>query len=116
MQIDPQITTDDGHRRHANTLLIEGELNSPTFKKIWAKEGPEAYSLANNVYAARPNDVNALAVYADAFVFSNSAKGIVQQAFTGAGPHFVKISNELISKHEVHMPSPNWFLHCGGCL
>ena len=37
----------------------------------------------------------ALAVYADAFLYSSSAKGIVKQALTGVGKKYLGIAKEL---------------------
>jgi len=36
----------------------------------------------------------------DGFLYSNSAKGIVRQALTGAGNEYLKLANVLASKHE----------------
>ena len=44
---------------HANTLLIEGSLDTPANKKIWRELGEEAIALAKPAYAKAPNDVRA---------------------------------------------------------
>jgi hypothetical protein len=81
---------------HANTILIEGTLDTPANKRIWSDLGPKALRLARDVHAARPGDVRALAVYTDAFIFAASSKGIVTQALTGAGNEYKRLAAALI--------------------
>ena len=35
---------------HANTILIEGNLDTPQNKRVWAAMGPEALRLARPAY------------------------------------------------------------------
>jgi len=88
-------------KTNANSLVIEGTLDSPANKKVWRTLGEEALPLAKEVYMARPNSVRALAAYADSFMFSCSAKGIIKQAVSGAGKEYKRVANEL-RKH------PSW--------
>jgi tetratricopeptide (TPR) repeat protein len=88
-------------KTHANALVIEGTLDTPGNKKVWKALGDEALPLARDVYKSRPGDVRALAVYADAFMFSCSAKGIVKQALSGTAKEYKRMANEL-RKH------PKW--------
>jgi predicted Zn-dependent protease len=67
-------------KTNANALVIEGTLDTPGNKRVWKTLGEEALPLARAAYKGKPGDVRALAVYADAFMFSCSAKGIVKQA------------------------------------
>ena len=55
--------------------------------------GDEALPLAKAAYDARPGDVKALAVYADAFMFSCSSKGIVKQALSGTAKEYKRVAN-----------------------
>ncbi len=80
---------------HANSIVLEGTLESPAFKRIWREYGDEALPHARAAYKARAGDVRALAAYAEAFMFSSSAKGIVQQALSGSAAEFKRFSNEL---------------------
>ena len=41
--------------------------------------GGESYALASEARKAYPNSVKVLAVYADAFLYTTSSKGIVKQ-------------------------------------
>lgn len=75
--------------------MIEGTQDSPAFKAIWRTLGSESFGLASDARKAFPNDVKVLAVYADAFLYSSSAKGIVKQALTGVGKKYIAIANEL---------------------
>jgi hypothetical protein len=88
-------------KTHANALVIEGTLDTPANKRVWKILGDEALPLARDVYKARPGDVRALAIYADAFMFSCSAKGIVKQALSGTAKEYKRVANEL-RKH------PKW--------
>jgi len=88
-------------KTNANSLVIEGTQDCPAFKKVWATLGAEALPLATDVRKAMPNSVKALAVYADAFLYSSSSKGIIKQALTGVGKKFVAVGKELY-KH------PKW--------
>ena len=67
----------------AHCLSGAGSLDTPRNKGIWKQLGDEALPLATKAYQAKPGDVKALAVYADSFMFSCSAKGIVKQALSG---------------------------------
>ena len=49
---------------------------------------------------AFPSSVKALSVYADAFLYSSSAKGIVKQALTGVGKKYIAIAKELYKHPE----------------
>jgi tetratricopeptide (TPR) repeat protein len=82
-------------RTNGNSLVIEGTQDSPAFKKVWQTFGNEALPLATDAREAFPHNVKALAVYADAFMFSSSAKGIIKQALTGAGTKYLAIAKEL---------------------
>jgi len=82
-------------KTNANSLVIEGVQDSPAFKKIWRDLGSEALPLATEARKAMPNDVKALAVYADSFLYCSSAKGILKQALTGVGKKYVAIAREL---------------------
>jgi hypothetical protein len=82
-------------RTNANSLVIDGVQDSPAFKKIWRTLGGEALPLATDARNAMPGSVRALAVYADAFLYSSSSKGIVKQALTGVGKKYLAIANEL---------------------
>ena len=88
-------------KTNANALVIEGTLDSPSNKKIWGTLGREALPLAKSAYKALPNDVRALAVYADSYLFECSSKGMIKQALSGAAKEYKRIANEL-RKH------PEW--------
>ena len=66
-------------RTNANSLVIEGVQDSPAFKKIWREMGGESYGYAAAARKAYPSSIKALAVYADSFLYTASAKGIVKQ-------------------------------------
>ena len=82
-------------KTNANALMIDGSLDTPANKRVWKSLGDEALPLARKAYDARPGDVKALAVYADAFMFSCSAKGIVKQALSGTAKEYKRVANEL---------------------
>ena len=84
----------------SNTLLIEGLLDTKENKKIWANLGPKALSLAQQVRDQRPKDIKVAAVYSDAYLFSNSAKGIIQQALSGGATVFKANAEKIISLDE----------------
>ena len=89
-------------KTNANTILIDGTLDTPANKKIWKELGGEALPLAKAAYKESPNDVRCLAVYADSYMFEASSKGIMKQALSGAGKEFKRFANEFRSKH------PKW--------
>jgi len=82
-------------KTNANALIIDGSLDTPANKRVWKVLGDEALPLAKQAYEARLGDVKALAVYADAFMFSCSAKGIVKQALSGTAKEYKRVANEL---------------------
>ena len=82
-------------KTNANALVIDGSLDTPANKRIWKALGDEALPLAKKAYEGRPGDVKALAVYADSFMFSCSAKGIVKQALSGTAKEYKRVANEL---------------------
>ena len=84
---------------NGNILVLEGTQDSPAFKQFWGTHGPRALA---NVRAAKPHlppSSDLAGAEMDAFLSSNSAKGIVRQAVTGAGNEYVKLANVLVSKH-----------------
>lgn len=82
-------------KTNANALIIDGSLDTASNKKVWKTLGDEALPLAKQAYQAKPGDVKALAVYADSFMFSCSAKGIVKQALSGTAKEYKRVANEL---------------------
>lgn len=76
-------------------MVIEGTQDCPEFKKIWGTLGGESLPLAIAARKAMPGSLKALAVYADAFLYSSSSQGIVKQALTGVGKKYVAIAKEL---------------------
>lgn len=78
-----------------NTITIDGPLDSPAHKKIWAKHGPRALKHAEKALKEKPDDVRVAAAYADAHMFACSAKGLIKQALTGTGKAFLKNAQRL---------------------
>jgi tetratricopeptide (TPR) repeat protein len=93
-------------KTNANALVIDGSQDTPGNKQIWKSLGDEALPLAKQAHEAQPEDVKALAVYADSFMFSASSKGIVKQALSGTATEYKRVANEL-RKH------PEWDGHVG---
>ena len=87
-------------KTNGNIVVLEGTQDSAAFKQYWATHGPRALA---NVRAAKPRlpaSFDLAAAEMDGFLYSNSAKGIVRQALTGAGNEYLKLANVLASKHE----------------
>jgi len=82
-------------KSNANALVLEGSQDTAANKRLWKTLGDEALPLAKAAYSSKPGDVKALAVYADAFMFSCSAKGIVKQALSGTAKEYKRVANEL---------------------
>ena len=83
-------------RTNANAILIGGTLDTPANKRLWAARAPRALALAESALARRGrSDVRALSVYADAFMFSCSSKGLVKQAVSGAGKQYKELAKAL---------------------
>eukprot|EP00633_Aureoumbra_lagunensis_P001942 CAMPEP_0197299550 /NCGR_PEP_ID=MMETSP0890-20130614/46268_1 /TAXON_ID=44058 ORGANISM="Aureoumbra lagunensis, Strain CCMP1510" /NCGR_SAMPLE_ID=MMETSP0890 /ASSEMBLY_ACC=CAM_ASM_000533 /LENGTH=263 /DNA_ID=CAMNT_0042777909 /DNA_START=58 /DNA_END=849 /DNA_ORIENTATION=- len=83
-------------KTHGNTITIHGSVDTSENKQIWAKHGPRALNHAR--YALRNSkkcDARTAAIYADAFMFEGSARGLVQQALTGAGSKFLENAKRL---------------------
>lgn len=87
-------------KTNANTILIEGSLDTPANKALWAEQGPEAFRLAKSAYEKLPPSARSLAVYTDSFMFVSSSKGILSQALTGVGSEFKRLANELLKYPE----------------
>jgi tetratricopeptide (TPR) repeat protein len=83
-------------KTQANTIVIDRMLDTPANKAIWSQLGPRALELASAAQKARPNDVRVAAVYADAYMFSCSSKGIIKQAMQGAASVFKANAERLI--------------------
>ena len=82
----------------SNTLHITKMLDTAENKRVWARHGPRALSLAKQAKAARPSDPEALLAYCDAFFFANSVKGVLAAATTGSGLKFKGNAKELIAR------------------
>lgn len=98
-------------RGHGNILVLDdtsgaiATLDTPENKKFWGKHGPRALSLVRAAREARaPLRAGALAAVTEmeAFMYAAASKGILQQALTGAGSTYLKLANELASKHPQH--------------
>lgn len=85
-------------RGNGNLVLIDGLSDTPAHKKIWAKYAPEAWDLAQKGYKQRPNDVNALAIYTDAYIYLSSSWGILKAVTKGAASTYTKNAEALIKK------------------
>ena len=84
-----------------NIMVLEGTIDTPAAKKFWAAHGPRAHSLAK---AASKDPVLKKGAWMantemDAFMYSSSSKGIVQQALTGAGNEFKRLAEHLSRAH-----------------
>jgi len=82
-------------RTNGNALIIEGSSDTEPHKKIWAQMGPETLALAEAVYQARPNDLRALAVYTDAYMYRSAAWGIVNAVVKGAAGQYVENAEKM---------------------
>jgi len=89
---------------NGNIMVLEGTVDTPAAKKFWGLHGQRALNLVRSAKkdAALASDASLAAAEMDAFMYASSAKGIIQQALTGAGSEFVKLANVLVSKH------PTW--------
>lgn len=84
-------------KTNSNTIAIDRLQDTPANKKVWAELGPRALELASAVRDARPNDVRAAAMYADAFMYSCSSKGIIKQALSGAATVFKTNAERILA-------------------
>ena len=78
--------------------MIEGTNDTEPHKKIWSQMGPEALTLAEEVYQARPGDIRSLAVYTDAYMYRSSAWGIVNAVVKGAADQYVANAEKMTQK------------------
>jgi tetratricopeptide (TPR) repeat protein len=95
LELADALTTVCRIRTNANSLVIEGTQDCPEFKKIWGTLGCESLPLAAAARKSMPESLKALAVYADAFLYSSSSQGIVKQALTGVGKRYIAVAKEL---------------------
>jgi len=86
-------------KTNGNILVLEGTQDTPTNKKFWAEHGPRALALVRAA-KIRLNSERVASVEMDAFLHSNSAKGIVRQALTGAGNEYTRLASYLVKHHE----------------
>ncbi|KAL1525553.1 hypothetical protein AB1Y20_020408 [Prymnesium parvum] len=89
-------------RRHTNgnLMVVEGTQDTPAFKQYWATHGPRALSNVRAAKAHLPPGFALAATEMDAFLYANSAKGIVRQALTGAGNEYMRLAHVLASTYE----------------
>ncbi|KAJ1634967.1 hypothetical protein T492DRAFT_969266 [Pavlovales sp. CCMP2436] len=87
-------------RTNGNSIAIDRMLDNAENKAIWAKYGPRALELAREVRDALPKDVRAAHVFADAYMFSSSSKGIITQALQGAATVFVTNAELILALDE----------------
>ena len=109
-------------RTHGNIPMIEGTNDTEPHKKIWSQMGPEALTLAEEVYQARPGDIRSLAVYTDAYMYRSSAWGIVNAVVKGAADQYVANAEKMTQKfpnYDSGLDMPSWghsiFLLLGPC-
>ncbi|KAJ1462980.1 hypothetical protein M885DRAFT_504470 [Pelagophyceae sp. CCMP2097] len=83
-------------KTQSNTITIDGTINTPERRRIWATDGPRAYALASRAMALTPKaNGHDVAIYADAFMFSRSHESLVKQAFTGVGSKYKALAERL---------------------
>ncbi|KAL3925025.1 MAG: hypothetical protein SGPRY_003753, partial [Prymnesium sp.] len=87
-------------KTNGNLLVLEGTQESPAFKQYWASHGPRALAHVRAAKTALPDSFAVASAEMDAFLFANSAKGIIRQAVTGAGVEYTRLANGLISNYE----------------
>lgn len=94
---------------HGNIMVLEGTLDTPAAKKFWAAHGQRALNLVRSAKkdSALASEAFLANVEMDAFMYASSAKGIIQQALTGAGNEFLKLANVLVSKHSTQAAAPS---------
>lgn len=86
-------------RTNNNTILIEGASDTPANKKIWQKYSSDAYKYAAEVYKAKPNDRDALAVYAESYMYYSVSIGILEAISKGSADEFKRNAQKLIDKY-----------------
>mmetsp|Transcript_10914 Transcript_10914/g.37860 ORF Transcript_10914/g.37860 Transcript_10914/m.37860 type:complete len:235 (+) Transcript_10914:1396-2100(+) len=83
-------------KTQSNTITIDGTIDTPARKRVWAASGPRAYELAERALAMTPKvDARTLSIYADAFMFSCAHKSLVKQALTGVGSKYKALAERL---------------------
>lgn len=86
-------------RTDGNTMLIDANNDTAEHKKIWQKYSPEAYKLSKEVYKARPNNLDAFAIYFESYTFYVSTLGIVDAVMAGAADEFKANAQRMIDKY-----------------
>ena len=97
---------------YGNAIILEGTLENANFKRIWKEHGDRALPLAKAAYKKKVHGVRSLAAYAEAFMYSASSKGILQQAISGSGIEFKRFSNELRAYPEFDSSVGSAYLGC----
>jgi len=88
---------------HGNILLLDGTLDTPSNKRFWGEHGGTALRLIREARAADralARDAAAAVIEMDDFIYSSSTKGILRQAYTGAGNEYQRLANGIIARHE----------------
>jgi hypothetical protein len=99
-------------RTNGNALLVEGRSDTPEHRAIWRAMAPEAVRLARAGRAARPDDAEALSIYAEAYMFDASSQGIVEAILKGAAGEYKRNAQELIDRHPRH-ENGGGYVHLG---
>jgi cytochrome c-type biogenesis protein CcmH/NrfG len=85
-------------RTNGNALLVEGSSDTQAHRAIWQAMAPEAVRLARAARAKRPDDPEALSVYAEAYMYDASSQGIVRAILKGAAGEYKRNAQELIDR------------------
>lgn len=84
-------------KTNGNTVKIDGTTqDDEKNKQIWAKYGSEAVKLAEAAVKKRPNDKEALCVYAESYMYYSSSFGILKAIFQGAAGQYKENAQALI--------------------
>lgn len=89
-------------RTNGNALLVEGRSDTPEHRAIWRDAAPEAVRLARAARDRRPDDPDALSIYAEAYMFDASSQGIVEAILKGAAREFKRNAQVLIDRFPRH--------------
>jgi len=87
---------------NANAVLIDGISDSEANRKLWKQYAFTAYDLLKDLHKQQPDNPQIHVLMTEAYTYRTSSKGILKAAVTGDGLTFMKLVDQIVSKHPTY--------------
>lgn len=87
---------------NANAVLIDGISDSEANRKLWKQYAFTAYDLLKDLHKSQPDNPQIHVLMTEAYTYRTSSKGILKAAVTGDGLTFMKLVDQIVTRHPTY--------------